>query len=99
MLYPQNDGRIVAIDSVTSLHFALCITNGPITVAIRARFEYDSSTIRAREALLPQTDRATRYVAKLAWSTGAWSVITVLPSRVVYGSILCDPIQHNPLAY
>ena len=61
MLYPQNDDRFVTIDSVTSLHLmynernvygrsTVHARNGLITIAIRARFEYDSTTIRLQHA-------------------------------------------------
>jgi len=35
----------VSIERASFFHFSL---NGPITIAIRARFEYDSTTIRLR---------------------------------------------------
>jgi len=49
MLYPQNGDRIVVMDSVTSRH--------PL-------FSGETAGMFLQEALLPQTDRATRYFSQ-----------------------------------
>jgi len=49
MLYPQNGDRIVVMDSVTSFH---------------PMFSGETAGMFLQEALLPQTDRATRYVSQ-----------------------------------
>ena len=38
-----------AVDDEECVQFS-CSSNGPITIAIRARFEYDSTTIRLQHA-------------------------------------------------
>ena len=46
-LLPQRDDAMQNILGAQLLHH---LRNGPITIAIRARFEYDSTTIRLQHA-------------------------------------------------
>jgi len=48
----QEENKSPATVGMADLNWKLYTSNGPITTAIRARFEYDSSAIRARYNIL-----------------------------------------------
>ena len=92
LLYPRHMGhfgiaRSVRLSIRLSVPWRSCLGYGPITIAIRARFEYDSSTIQLQHAI-------TRYEVFRAL---AYEIDSSTPRESVVGvsCMLIDSSMHT----